>query len=181
MPGPAHSYRSQRSPSASRQFRLAFSRPATFAIQNGKTMQVRPAGATVRSAPPRRTGPFNPNARLVPGNSVVRASGIKFNAVPRPGDLRSAAISLSRGQIPQGSLLGNIVNTVGRAISGGRAGVPRHVAPVPAPALNSITPNMVNQSDAGRTVRGALRRRLGTRTMRPLAKPRRTGGPARAM
>lgn len=37
---------------------------------------------------------------------------IMANAVPRPGDLRSAAVSLSRGRIPQGSLLGDVVNAI---------------------------------------------------------------------
>lgn len=66
--------------------------------------------AARRKSRPR--GPFNPRARLVPGNSVVRAPSIKANAVPRPGDLRSAAVSLARGQIPRGSLLGDIVTAI---------------------------------------------------------------------
>lgn len=60
----------------------------------------------------RPSGPFNPTARLVPGNSVVRAPGIQSNAVPRPGDLRSAAVSLSRGRLPEGSLLNDIVTAI---------------------------------------------------------------------
>ena len=146
------------------------------------TLRVRRRRRTILDVPnggkglsvPRTSGPFNPNARLVPGNSVVRAPGVMANAVPRLGDLRSAAVSLSRGRLPEGSLLGGVVNTLGRALSGGRAGVPRHVAPVSPPALRSLTPNMVNQSEAGLAVRGALRRRLAT------SSPRRTGGSARA-
>lgn len=40
---------------------------------------------------------------------------IMANAMPRPGDLRAAAIALSRGSIPEGSLLGNIVKSFGEA------------------------------------------------------------------
>lgn len=126
-------------------------------------------------------GPFNPNARIGPNTSVVRDPGIKANAVPRPGDLRSAAVSLARGQVPQGSLLGNIVGTLGRALSGGRAGVPRNVSPVSPPALQSITPNMVNQSEVGSVLRGVIRRRLGTRTMTTAQRPRSRAGSARTM
>lgn len=153
--------------------------PKIPSIASTMPVNIRAAAPLVMAArlrefrPESQRGPFNPNARIGPNTSVRMAPPIKMNALPRPGDLRSAAISLSRGQIPSGSLLGNIVGTIGRAISGGRKGVPRNVAPVPAPAMNSITPNMVNQSDAGRTVRDALRRRMGTK--RSMVKLRRGG------
>jgi len=44
---------------------------------------------------------------------------IKANAVPRPGDLRSAAISLSRGQIPAGSLAAHLGRTIRDILQGG--------------------------------------------------------------
>lgn len=44
---------------------------------------------------------------------------IKANAVPRPGDLRSAAISLSRGQLPAGSLAAQLGRTIRDIMQGG--------------------------------------------------------------
>lgn len=58
------------------------------------------------------SGPFNPGARIGPNTSVRMAQPIKALAVPRPGDLRSAAVSLAKGRVPQGSLLGSIVDAI---------------------------------------------------------------------
>jgi len=63
----------------------------------------------------RSTGRFSPpNPKPVKRISKPPARGlqIKANAVPRPGDLRSAAVSLSRGRLPQGSLLNDIVTAI---------------------------------------------------------------------
>lgn len=85
----------------------------------------------LRRQRPATSGPFNPNARIGPNTSVRMAQPIKANAVPRPGDLRSAAVSLSRGRLPQGSLLSNIADAIGGAV--------RTTAPVIVPGTAAAT------------------------------------------
>lgn len=120
---------------------------------------------SVRPPIGRRTGPFNPNARLVPGNSVVRASGIKFNAVPRPGDLRSALASLSRGRLPEGSLAAQLGRTIGRSLLGRLRG-----SPITGPT------KMAHLSRAAAGPVSAARLSKPRTTLRP-----RSGGSARTM
>lgn len=99
----------------------------------------------------RPRGPLHPALR-----------NIKANAMPRPGDLRTAAISLSRGRIPQGSLLGNIVNSVGGFFRG---------SPVTGPTRAA----RISQAAAGPLSAARL-----SRPATPRRRPRR-GGMARAM
>lgn len=167
MPGPANSFRSQKSPSARRQFRLAFSRPAAFSVQNGKVTRVSPAAATVRSAPISSRGFTARKQRTIP-TSGLRARIAAINPAGLSPAGRAALASMkARPTVKAMAVpkLGDVVSTVRRIAAGGRPGVPRHVSPVSPVALQSITPNMVNQSDVAQTLRGALRRRSRPRTL----------------
>lgn len=119
--------------------------------------------------PRSRGGSFGPHSR-------INTTGLNARGQALFESMRASGSSVTSMAVPR-------ISDIGRLLTGGRKGVPGHVAPVPAPALNSITPNMVNQSDAGQTVRGALRRQMAKRTPRQLAKPtrRRVGGSARSL
>lgn len=115
------------------------------------------------------------------GGSFGLLSGIdssKFNARGQAilAEMRSSGTTITPMAVPR-------LSDIGRLLTGGRKGVPAHVSPVKPPALTSLIPNLFNQSQVGHTLRGALRRRMGTsRTMRPIAKPgSRRGGSARTM
>lgn len=110
-----------------------------------------------------------------PGTSRSRAGKgwkptIRANAMPRPGDVRSAAISLSRGRLPEGSLAQKIVS----ALTQGGAQIPRSARPIgPVARANAQAASMVAGSDTSRTVANATRR--SSKVMNPIAAARNKG------
>lgn len=122
--------------------------------------------------PLRRVNPSTSPRSRVRGGSFGPLSGLdasQFNARGQAilAEMRTGGTNVTSMAVPR-------LSDIGRMLTGGRKGVPAHVSPVKPPALTSLIPNLFNQSQVGSVLRGELRRRMGTRTMRPLAKPKRT-------
>jgi hypothetical protein len=107
----------------------------------------------------------------VTGGLTAGLDASKFNARGQSilADMRASGSSVTAMAVPK-------ISDIARLLTGGRKGVPRHVSPVKPPAMTSMVPNIVGQSQAGQTIGAAARRAIN--------KPARSRGaipPARAV